>query len=58
MRVMPIIPCTLAFAAINIQQLARKREERLGVLEYELRVAKEDLAEVCPTMLLSHPTSL
>ncbi|KAL3158276.1 hypothetical protein ABBQ38_010522 [Trebouxia sp. C0009 RCD-2024] len=31
--------------AINIQQLARKREERLGVLEYELRVAKEDLAE-------------
>ena len=32
-------------AAINIQQLARKREERLGVLEYELRVAKEDLAE-------------
>ncbi|DBB17843.1 hypothetical protein WJX82_008236 [Trebouxia sp. C0006] len=31
--------------AINVQQLARKREERLGVLEYELRVAKEDLAE-------------
>lgn len=31
--------------AINIQQLARKREERLGMLEYELRVAKEDLAE-------------
>ncbi len=35
----------LLSAAINIQQLARKREERLGVLEYELRVAKEDLAE-------------
>ena len=32
-------------AAINIQQLARKREERLGVVEYELRVTKEDLAE-------------
>lgn len=32
-------------AAINIQQLARKREERLGVVEYELRVVKEDLAE-------------
>lgn len=32
-------------AAINIQQLARKREECLGMLEYELRVAKEDLAE-------------
>ncbi|KAA6425912.1 MAG: hypothetical protein FRX49_04287, partial [Trebouxia sp. A1-2] len=31
--------------AINIQQLARKREECLGMLEYELRVAKEDLAE-------------
>ncbi|DBA87750.1 hypothetical protein WJX77_004203 [Trebouxia sp. C0004] len=31
--------------AINIQQLARKREERLGMLEYELRVAKEDLVE-------------
>ena len=39
-------------AAINIQQLARKREERLGVLEYELRVAKEDLAEV--HLLLPH----
>lgn len=43
---MPVI-YLLAYAAINIQQLARKREERLGVLEYELRVAKEDLAEVC-----------
>jgi len=32
-------------AAINTQQLARKREERLGMVEYELRVAKEDLAE-------------
>ncbi len=38
--------CMLLSAAINIQQLARKREERLGVLEYELRVAKEDLAEI------------
>ncbi len=35
----------LLSAAINIQQLARKREERLGMVEYELRVAKEDLAE-------------
>lgn len=39
-------------AAINIQQLARKREERLGVLEYELRVAKEDLAEVWTRIML------
>ena len=32
-------------AAMDIQQLARKREERLGMMEYELRVAKEDMAE-------------
>ena len=40
-----IYSCMLLSAAINVQQLARKRQERLGVLEYELRVAKEDLAE-------------
>ena len=37
--------CALLLAAVNIQQLARQREERLGVVEYELRVAQEDLAE-------------
>lgn len=29
-----------------MQQLARKREEKLGMLDYDLRVAQEDLAEL------------
>lgn len=29
-----------------MQQLARKREEQLGVLDYNLRVAQEDLVEL------------
>ena len=33
-------------AALNMQQLARKREEQLGMLDYDLRVAHEDLAEL------------
>ena len=33
-------------AALNMQQLARKREEQLGMLDYNLRVAQEDLVEL------------
>lgn len=33
-------------AAINLQKLAKQREEKLSVAEYELRIAREDLAEL------------
>lgn len=33
----------MAVTAMNIQAAAREREERLQLVEYELRLAKEDL---------------
>ena len=46
------------WAAVDLQRLARQREERLALVEYELRVAQEDRSELqvsltwpssCPT---------
>ena len=36
----------MVYAAVDLQQLAKQREERLALLEYELRVAQEDKAEL------------
>lgn len=34
------------FAALDLQAQAKEREQRLQLAEYELRLAKEDLAEM------------
>lgn len=41
----------MVHAALNMQQLARKREEQLGVLDYDLRLAQEDLAALQVTVV-------
>lgn len=41
----PFLPAS-CFAALAVQGAARQREERLSLLEYELRVAREDLREL------------
>lgn len=45
-------------AAVNIQTLAREREEKLSLLEYELRVTREDVLElqVALGLTLCHPS--
>lgn len=44
--VLLIISCVLTIKVISGQSMAREREERLGVAEYELRVALEDNKEL------------
>lgn len=34
------------WAAVDLHRLAKQREERLALVEYELRVAQEDKAEL------------
>lgn len=47
-----LLSAPLWTAAINLQQQAKEREERLAFAEYELRIAKEDLAQLQVTLLL------
>ena len=39
---------------VNLQKLAKQREERLSAVEYELRIAKEDVQEMQASTLDAH----
>ena len=45
-------------AAVDLQRLAKQREERLALVEYELRVAQEDKAELQVHASSHQPPSL
>ena len=42
----PLLSTLFSPSALDMQAQAKEREERLQLVEYELRLAKEDLAEM------------
>lgn len=40
------MPCLIRLAALDVQAQAKERDDKLQLLDYELKLAKEDLAEM------------